>query len=122
MMDTPFYALCKADPLVISALGGPEPRIYPFGEAPQAGAKPYAVYSAIDGMPYNTMNCRPKTDWVTLQVDVYADSSAKASTAANAIRHAIELNSYIKRYNGSLRDPETKLYRVSFDVDFISPR
>lgn len=122
MMDTPFYILCKADPLVITVLGGPEPRIYAFGEAPQAGAKPYAVYSAIDGMPYNTLNCRPTTDWVTLQVDVYADTSTKASVAANAIRHAIELNSYVKRYNGGLRDPETKLYRVSFDVDFISPR
>lgn len=121
-MAVPFFSLCKADPTVRSLLGGALPRIYPFGEAPQGVVKPYAVYQEVAGSPFNTLSCRPGEDRVVLQVDVYALKSGDSTKIAKAIRYAIEQDSYILAYRGEIREPETKAYRTSFDVDWIVPR
>lgn len=121
-MDTPFYDICKADTTVQALLGGAKPRVYDFGEAPQTVAKPYVVYQWIGGSPYNMLNCRPDADHASLQVDVYALSGSDSTKVAKAIRYAIELNSYITGYRATEREPETKLYRTSFDVDWIVKR
>lgn len=121
-MDTPFYEVCKADPDVRSLLGGVSPRIYPFGEAPQQVAKPYVVYQWIGGDPFNMLNCRPDADRASLQVDVYGVNVRSTTAVAKAIRYAIELRAYVTGYRGDLRDEETKLYRTSFDVDWLVNR
>lgn len=121
-MDVPFYTVCKADPTVRSLLGGTEPRIYPFGAAPQSVVKPYVVYQWIGGNPFNTLSCRPKEDRAVLQVDVYGLTTQSSTAVAKVIRYAIELQSFILAYRGEMRDEETKLYRTSFDVDWIVPR
>lgn len=121
-MDTPFFQVCKADPTVQALLGGALPRIYPFGEAPQLPVKPYAVYQWIGGSPFNMLNCRPDADRASLQVDVYGLTTQSTTTAAKAIRNAIELDSYVVGYRGDTRDEETKLYRTSFDVDWLVNR
>ena len=121
-MDTPFFQVCKADTTVRSLLGGALPRIYPFGEAPQSVVKPYAVYQWIGGSPYNMLNCRPDADQASLQVDVYAATAASSVEVAKAIRYAIELDSYLTGYRGTDREEATKLYRTSFDVDWIVKR
>lgn len=121
-MDTPFFQVCKADPTVQALLGGALPRIYPFSSAPQNVAKPYAVYQWIGGSPYNMLNCRPDADQASLQVDVYAATAAGSVEVAKAIRYAIELDSYLTGYRGTDREEATKLYRTSFDVDWIVKR
>lgn len=121
-MDVPFYTVCKADPTVQALLGGTSPRIYPFGEAPEQVAKPYAVYQWVGGSPYNMLNCRPDADQASLQVDIYALTPKSSTDAAEAIRYAIELESYITSYRGTDREEQTKLYRTSFDVDWIVNR
>lgn len=121
-MPLPFFTLCKADPTVRSLLGGALPRIYPFGTAPQDVAKPYAVYQEIAGNPFNMLSCRPGEDRVMLQVDVYALKQDDSTKIARAIRYAIEQDSYIVAYRGEIREPETKSYRTSFDVDWIVHR
>lgn len=121
-MDVPFYVTCKADPAVLALLGSPEPRIYPFGTAPQDVTKPYAVYQWIGGEPFNMLNCRPDADRSSLQVDVYGLTTQSTTAVAKAIRNAIELDSYIVGYRGDMRDEETKLYRTSFDVDWLVHR
>lgn len=121
-MDVPFYITCKADPAVLALLGSPEPRIYPFGTSPQDGTKPYAVYQWIGGNPYNMLNCRPDADQISLQVDVYATTQAKSTEIAKAIRYAVELQSYITFYAGDMRDEPTKLYRTSFQLDWLVDR
>lgn len=121
-MDTPFFQVCKADATVRSLLGGALPRIYPFGQAPQEVAKPYVVYQWIGGSPFNMINCRPDADRASLQVDVYGLTTQSTTTVAKAIRNAIELDSYITGYRGDMRDEETKLYRTSFDVDWLVNR
>lgn len=121
-MDTPFFQVCKADATVQALLGGALPRIYPFGQAPQEVAKPYVVYQWIGGAPFNMINCRPDADRASLQVDVYGLTTQSTTTVAKAIRNAIELDSYITGYRGDMRDEETKLYRTSFDVDWLVNR
>lgn len=121
-MDTPFYTVCKVDATVQALLGGAEPRIYPFGQAPQTIVKPYVVYQWIGGSPFNMLACRPHADRAVLQVDTYGLTAQSSTAVATAIRYAIELDSYILAYRGDMRDEETKLYRTSFDVDWIVER
>lgn len=121
-MDTPFYQVCKADPTVQALLGGTSPRIYPFGEAPQNVAKPYAVYQWINGSPFNMLNCRPDADRINLQVDVYAATQSKCTEIAKAIRYAVELQSYLTSYRGTEREDATKLWRTGFDLTWLVNR
>ena len=122
-MDVPFYAVCKADPAVLALLGGPEPRIYPFGTAPQNVAKPYVVYQdGIGGFPFNLLNCRPDADSMDLQVDVYGLTTESSKAVAKAIRYAVELQCNITSYRGTEREEATKLYRTGFDLTWLVNR
>ncbi|EPN30837.1 hypothetical protein A245_45243, partial [Pseudomonas syringae pv. actinidiae ICMP 19096] len=52
-MAAPIFAVCAADPAVQALLGTSPTRLYPFGEAPEGVAKPYAVWQVIGGNPEN---------------------------------------------------------------------
>ena len=121
-MYPPIFEVCKADAAVVALLGSNPLRFYPFGEAPQKVAKPYAVWQQVGGAPENYLAGRPDIDAYTLQVDVYADSAASSRAVAAAIRNAIELRAHIVAWRGESRDPETKNYRSSFDVDWFVHR
>ncbi|AXF51962.1 MAG: protein of unknown function DUF3168 [Caudoviricetes sp.] len=121
-MKTPFYDVCKADPGVRAVFGDPLPRIYDFGTAPQDAVKPYAVYQWVGGAPFNMLNCRPDADRASLQIDVYGSTQKSSTDGAIAIRYAVELQSYITSYRGNDRDDATKLYRTSFDLDWLVNR
>lgn len=122
-MDPPIFLVCSTDPGVI-ALIGPDVdcRIYSFGEAPEGVAKPYVVWNLIDGNPENYLAGRPDADGFTLQVDVYATSAVAATQVTVALRDALELNANITRWGASGRDPTTKDYHRSFDIDWITLR
>lgn len=124
-MFPPFYATCAAN-AGVKAIFGTSPRIYPHGQAPAAGsvgfATPYAVQQIITGSPENFLAGGPDTDGFTVQVDVYAETVASAASGAQAIRDAIEPVAYISAWRGQFKDPDTDLYRYSFDVDFLTPR
>lgn len=121
-MDTPFFQVCKADPTVQALLGGALPRIYPFGEAPQAVAKPYVVYQWVNGSPFNMLNCRPDADSADLQVDVYGLTQASSTDVAKAIRYAVELQCNLTSYRGTERETDTKLWRTGFDLTWLVNR
>lgn len=59
---------------------------------------------------------------VTLQVDVYGVTGTSVRAVRDAIRDAIELQANVARWGGEARDPTTKNYRTSFDVDWIVQR
>lgn len=121
-MTAPIFAVASADSTVKSVLGSNPVRIFPFGEAPEGTAKPYAVWQIITGSPENYLAGRPDIDGFTLQVDVYGATAISTRDASVAIRNAIELQSYITRWAEMPRDSETNNYRVSFDVDWFVPR
>ncbi|WP_134943230.1 DUF3168 domain-containing protein [Pseudomonas syringae] len=122
MSYAPIFAVCAADAGVTALLGVSPTRLYPFDDAPEGVAKPYAVWQVITGSPENYLAGRPDVDGFTLQVDVYATTGAQAREVTDAISHAIELKAYVVRWGGERKDTETKLYRSSFDIDWLVPR
>ncbi|MEE3636613.1 DUF3168 domain-containing protein [Pseudomonas sp. AL 58] len=119
-MTPPIFQLCSQAVAVTALLGaGADLRLYSFGEAPEGVAKPYAVWQLINGEPENYLAGRPDADGVTLQVDVYGTTGASVRQVRDAIRDAIELRAHVTRWGGEGRDPTTKNYRASFDVDWI---
>jgi hypothetical protein len=122
MPAAPIFAVCAADAGVRALLGVTPHRLYPFGDAPEGVAKPYAVWQLVTGSPENYLAGRPDIDGFTLQVDVYAITASSARSVADAISHAIELQAYVVRWGGETKDTATKLYRSSFDIDWLVPR
>ncbi|MCZ9638561.1 DUF3168 domain-containing protein [Pseudomonas putida] len=122
-MTPPIFQLCSQAAAVTALLGtGSNLRLYSFGEAPQDGAKPYAVWQLVNGSPENYLAGRPDADGFTLQVDVYGTTSKSVRQVREAISDAIELRAYVTRWGGESRDSATKHYRTNFDVDWIIPR
>ncbi|MBF8706123.1 DUF3168 domain-containing protein [Pseudomonas putida] len=122
-MTPPIYQLCSQAAAVTALLGtGADLRLYSFGEAPEGVTKPYAVWQLVNGEPENYLAGRPDADGVTLQIDVYGTTGTSVRQVRDAMRDAIELQAYITRWGGEGRDPTTKNYRTSFDVDWIVHR
>ncbi|MBF8793611.1 DUF3168 domain-containing protein [Pseudomonas monteilii] len=119
-MTPPIVQACSASAAVTALLGsGVDLRLYSFGEAPEGVIKPYAVWQLVNGSPENYLAGRPDADGFTLQVDVYGTTGTSVRQVRDAIRDAVELQAYITRWGGESRDPATKNYRTSFDVDWI---
>lgn len=121
-MIAPIFSVCSASPAVVALLGGSTLRLYPFGLQDDNVSYPYAVWQNVDGDPENYLAQRPGSDKFMLQVDVYADTPDQSIAVAAALRDAIEPHAYITRWGGQEKDPETRRYRYSFDVDWIVKR
>lgn len=120
-MFSPAYDLAAASLAVQAVLGNP-PRFTSFGNAPQDGAKPYAVQQTITGSPENYLGQLPDLDSLSVQVDVYARVMADAKAITVALRDAFEPAGYVTSWNGEFFEADTKLWRISFTVDFKIPR
>ncbi len=122
-MFPPIFAVCAASAAVKAAIGSNPVRFYPAGQAEEATARPYAVWQIIPGgEPENYLGNLPDIDRFPVQVDVYADTATSARNTAKAIRDAIEPHAHLTRWNGEDRDPDTKNYHYSFDVDWFVQR
>lgn len=121
-MFPPIFQVAAADPDVTALLGTAPVRLWPFGEAPEGAALPYAVWQLISGSPENYLAGRPDIDGFSLQVDVYAATGASARTVGAALRDAIELSAHITRWGGESKDEATGRYRLSFDCDWFVHR
>lgn len=122
MNPAPIFSVCADDAGVTALLGVSPTRLYPFGEAPEGVEKPYAVWQLVTGSPDNYLAGRPDIDGYTLQVDVYGVTASSARAVTAAISTAIELKANVARWGGESKDTETKLYRSSFDIDWLVPR
>lgn len=126
MMYPPILEVCSADAGVQAVLGSDPCRVHLFGYGKGSSggvpATPYAVWQIIGGIPENYLGSLPDADNWSLQIDVYASTAADARDAAMALRNAIEPVAYVVGWRGEGREPDTKLYRYSFDVDWITQR
>lgn len=120
-MFPPVFDTLKNVPAVKAVLGS-SIRVFPHGMAPENVLKPYAVFQIVTGDPENYLADLPDVDNFTTQIDVYAETVASAANAARAIRDAIEPVAYVAAWRGQFKDPDTNLFRYSFDVDWITPR
>jgi hypothetical protein len=122
-MHPPLHSVCAADSTVQDLLSdGSVLRLYPFGEARQQETYPYAVWQIVGGRPENYLSDTPDVDSFSTQVDVYAKTWRSARDVAEALQAAIEAEAHVTAYHGEMRDPETKSFRVSFTVDWITAR
>lgn len=121
-MFAPIFQVVAASAQVTAVLGTAPVRFWPFGKASENPALPYAVWQQVAGSPENYINQVPDLDSYTLQVDVYASTGTSARAAAKALRDAIEPHAHIVAWRGESEETETKLIRISFDVDWLVPR
>ena len=116
------YETCLADSAVTTIFGTNPLRVYGWGLAPQGVQRPYMVWQAVTGSPENNISESPDFDMTTIQVDVYADTAAKAKSGSKVIQNAIERVMNVVSLDGEDRDPVTNDYRVTFSVDWFVPR
>ena len=122
-MQPPIFPVCAADPAVTALLGTGPTRLYPWGEAPQGVALPYAVWRIIPGgSPENTLDSAPDIDRWPLQIDVYATTGSAATAVTKALRDAIEPHAHIVRWGDQDTDPDTRNKHIGFDVSWHVPR
>lgn len=121
-MFPPVFQTVAADSDCQTNLGVTPTRFYPFGEAPTGVAKPYAVWSVVTGSPENYINEVPDFDTWAIQIEVFAETADAARDAAEALRNAVEPEAHVVAWRGESRDVETRLYRYSFDVDWMVSR
>lgn len=118
-MYPPIFETCAADPDVQTNIGVTPTRFYQFGEAPPKVLLPYAVWQTVSGFPENYINEVPDIDRHSIQIDVYASTAAQARDVAKALRDAIEPYAHVTSWRGEDRDPDTRNFRISFDVDWM---
>lgn len=127
-MTPPIFAAVDVPAVQALLKSGSGPlRFYAFGEAPQGVSYPYAVWRYAAGLPENYLGDRPDIDSQTLQVDVYSadvpgQRGEMSRRIAEALRDAIEPVAHITSWRGESRDPQTKAYTFTFDVDFWTHR
>ena len=114
------FALVKASPDCAALLGTAPVRFFEFGQAPQLEKTPYATYQHITGNPYNNLTGPASADHITVQIDVWADSSAECKAIAFAIRTAVENDCYVTSWLGTSKEGDN--FRTIFTVQFIELR
>lgn len=121
-MNPPLFTILNASAPVKALLGTSPLRVFPWGEAPPAVTKPYAVYAVFNGLPENTMDQTPLLDNLGTQINVYGVSVASCQSAAEAIRDALEPEAHMVNFSNPVPDTETKLFLARMDFDFFTER
>lgn len=107
-------------------------RVYPFGEAPRDPPPRgvYAVYQIPTGFPGQYLGQVPDYDSWTVTVDVYAaaqngredEAIRSVAEGVRVLRDAVEPVATITTFRQFPREPDTRLFRSGFDVDFVASR
>lgn len=124
-MYAPLYARAMATPGVVALLtdGQGSIRLWPFGEAPATPTLPYATWQNIGGDPANNVSDRPDADSFSIQVNVWAATSAQLWSVTTALRDIMEVDGCtIVRWGNTVIDDETKAFGYDFDADWITYR
>ena len=122
-MSAPIFALASSSPEVVALLGkGSTLRLYLFGEATQGVVTPYVIWQLVGGSPENRLAGIPDMDNFRIQLDAYADTAKEAREVGLALSAAVEPHAYVVSWNFEAREPDTRLYRFSFTVEFMTPR
>lgn len=123
-MLPPIAQVLTGNAAVTALLGAmPATRAYPHGQAPENVAKPYLVFQTIDNTPDNYLAQTPDSDGSSTQLDIYGATVASVRAVGRAVRDAFEFPvGYVTAIREFGRDPDTNLYRLTIEVDLITPR
>lgn len=121
-MIPPVQVWLQGVPAVTSIFGaGTSIRFY-RDVAPPNTVLPYGTFGVVAGTPENYLGDRPGIDAARFQIDVYATTQPAVDAAYKAVRDALETRGHIVSFNGTMKDPDTNNFRVSFDIDLWTPR
>lgn len=118
-MLPPVFQTLKASAAVKDIVGTNPPRIYRHGAAPQNTDKPYITWQLISGVPENNLSDLPPVDRQSVQVDCWHQTDSGIETLADAVRDAIEPVAHMTAAITDLREPETRIFRISLAFDFF---
>ena len=118
-MIPPIFTLLAQNASVKAVLGDPL-RVFSFGEVEgQPVQTPYLVWQQVAGTPFNYITDVPDLDNPTTQLDVYATGRTEARDVFRAVRDVLEKEAKLVNGPTESREAETKLFRVSFDLDWV---
>ena len=117
-MLPPVYATLIADPTVSSMTAG---RIWQDVGNPDEGA-PYIVWRLLTATPELTTHRRAPADRCSISVDVFARDEAEREALTAAARNALEPHGHILTIQSLGQDAETRLWRMTFDMDWFIAR
>lgn len=107
----------------IKAIVGSSPiRIYRHGQAPEGTVRPYITWFVVSGNPVDQVSGTPCADMDTVQIDCWSEADAQVETLADAVRSALDSAGVYNRVRVNNFEPDTKLYRIGIEADFITPR
>lgn len=121
-LNPPIFPILSVAPAVTAILGTSPTRIYPYGRAPQDVAKPYVVYSLLEGTPENYIGDLPDADTKYTQISIYAENPSSVDALFIAIRNALEPYCHMTGYRTLDREAQTDLYGVAMDFDYLEGR
>ena len=96
-------------------------RIYRHGAAPQTVQRPYVTWFVVSGQPFDTL-VAPCGDRFTVQIDCWSESDIEVEQLASSVRTALDTAQITNTIAVNSYEPETKLYRIGLQADFIDNR
>ncbi|MGL4674973.1 MAG: tail completion protein gp17 [Wohlfahrtiimonas sp.] len=97
-------------------------KVFSGGIAPLGTSSPYVTWQIISKVPTQTIGNQTKNNRSRIQFDIYSDKERQALQIQNLLNKRLERTGYVISSVGPMREPETKHYRISQDVSFITGR
>lgn len=97
-------------------------KVFSGGIAPLSTSSPYVVWQIISKVPTQTIGNQTKNNRSRIQFDIYSDKERQALEIQNLLNKRLERTGYVISSVGPMCEPETKHYRISQDVSFITGR
>lgn len=113
------YATLRASSTVKNLVGT---KIYRHGYAPENTVAPYVTWFVVSGLPYDNVSDSPTGDRYTVQIDCWSDTDSGAESLAKAVRDSLDAGKITNTVIINNREPDTHLFRIGLQADFINPR
>lgn len=118
-MFPPVYATLRANATVLSTVAD---RISRHGDIEQDATRPYITWFIVSDQPHDEISGPPCSDFITTQIDCWHQTDAGIASLAEAVRDALDAAGVHNRVRINGREPDTRLYRVGIEADFITQR
>jgi hypothetical protein len=96
-------------------------RVFQDEKPQEQPAGDYVVYSMVYGAPEKSLSCKPSIDKLRIQFDVYSADRIRCQQIAAAVRDVLEDHGNVD-YLASMRDPDTRDYRMILELSYWQHR
>lgn len=120
-MHPPVFTLLNT-PVICGYVGSNPVRIFDFGIAPPDVARPYIVFNQVAGNPFTNVSDAPCADVDLMQIDLYSDDRAQIRALSKEVQSVLDAAGVFNRLTMQVYEPETGLFRIGLDADFVTFR